>query len=75
METTIMITRELLQKIRSHKGPLYVEINNHDDNFWVQVVKSDLLFVLSRLDAESESGFVLDSRGYFSIDYATKGEG
>lgn len=64
-----MISKQLLQAIKAHKGPIFVEICNFNDIFWIQAVKADLLAQLNCFEANDETGFVLDSRGHLTKDY------
>ena len=71
-----MIARELIAKIQKFKGPIYTEVANFDDVFYVQIVKSDLVAMIrSAFGAnlaerlENECGFELDDHGYFGKDF------
>ncbi len=65
-----MIAKELIARLKAHKGPVFLDVNNHNDGFWFQAVKSDLIVQLSaKFGANEESGFVLDANGYFGKDY------
>ena len=67
-----MITKNLISQIRKAKGPVFIEISNFDDVFWVQAVKSDLIKMIGEsFEADLETGFVLDKNGYFSKDFET----
>jgi hypothetical protein len=67
-----MIARNLIHKIRKTKGPIYVEITNFNDEFCVQAVKSDLISMLTRFDADEETGFELTEAGNFGKDYQSQ---
>ena len=64
-----MIAKELIKRIRNTKGPIFVEVTNFDDGFWIQAKKVDLLSMLSRFEADTETGFAIDEKGYFGKDY------
>jgi hypothetical protein len=68
-----MIAKKLIAEVRKFKGPIYVEVANFNDTFWVQVVKSDLLLMIKdSFDADFETGFELEDKfgsGYFGKDY------
>jgi hypothetical protein len=63
-----MIAKELITKLRAHRGVVLIETQNFDDVFWVQAVKSDLIRLLKEFDPDRETGFVLD-KGYFGRDH------
>lgn len=64
-----MIAKTLISQIRKTRGPIFVEVSNFDDGFWIQAVKSDLISMLTRFDDGEETGFELNETGYFSKDY------
>ena len=67
-----MIAKNLIAKIRSTKGPIYVETFNFNDAFWVQAVKSDLIAMIQEKFAlDAETGFEVDDQGYLGKDYTT----
>lgn len=66
-----MIASKLIIEVRKFKGPIYMEAQNFNDCFWVQVVKTDLLAMIKgNFDTDFETGFVLDDMGYFGKDYS-----
>lgn len=72
-----MIRKTLLAKLRAHKGPIYLDVNNHNDGFWLQGVKSDLIEQMTlRFQADNqETGFDLDTEqtpgiAFFGKDYS-----
>jgi len=68
-----MIAKNLISQIRKAKGPIFVEISNFNDVFWVQAVKSDLIEMISEsFESDLETGFILDKDGYFSKDFDTE---
>ena len=68
-----MIAKNLISQIRKAKGPIFVEISNFNDMFWVQAVKSDLIEMISTsFESDLETGFILDKDGYFSKDFDTE---
>lgn len=65
-----MIAKNLISQIRKAKGPIFIEISNFNDMFWVQAVKSDLIKMIGEsFGADLETGFILDKNGYFSKDF------
>jgi hypothetical protein len=68
-----MIASKLIIEVRKFKGPIYMEVQNFNDCFWVQVVKTDLLAMIKgNFDMDFETGFILDEKhgaGYFGKDY------
>lgn len=65
-----MIAKELINKLKSHKGPIYLDVNNHNDGFWFQGVRSDLVYQLThKFKPDEETGFEMDEDGYFGKDY------
>lgn len=64
-----MITKNLLKMLNDQKGPIYVEVQNFNDIFWIQAVKSDLIVQLNaKFGPDEETGFELDKNGYFGKD-------
>ena len=62
-----MIRSDLIKALKSHKGPVWIEVQNHNDCFYVQAVKSDLICQMSNNFSEGEeTGFEIDSNGYFN---------
>ena len=59
-----MIAKQLLKKIRAHRGPIIVEIQNFHDVFFVQAVKADILLQFAKFRDDDETGFDLGSEGY-----------
>lgn len=69
-----MIAKELINKIRKTKGPIYIETHNFNDVFYVQAVKSDLITMITEsFDAEFETGFDVDDNGYLGKDFSAEG--
>lgn len=66
-----MVARQLIKLIKAYRGPVIVEVNNFNDTFWVQAVKSDLLLQLGKFQADQETGFELDRNGILTKDYST----
>jgi len=65
-----MITKNLLKMLNDRKGPVYVEVCNFDDLFWIQAVKQDLINTIkTKFAPDVECGFELDVEGFFSKDY------
>jgi len=67
-----MIASKLIQTIKAHRGPIFVEVCNFNDCFWIQVVKSDLLAQLSPFEADAETGFELNADGCLGKDYSSQ---
>jgi hypothetical protein len=67
-----MTSKDLLAALRKHTGPIYLDVNNSNDCFWLQGVKSDLIEQMSSKfpDPAQETGFEIDAEGYFSKDYS-----
>ena len=63
-----MIANQLIKLIKAHRGPVIVEVNNFDDTFYVQAVKSDLLLQFARFKDGEETGFEIDASGFLSKD-------
>jgi len=62
-----MIRSDLIKALKAHKGPVWLEISNHNDSFYIQAVKSDLICQISNNFSEGEeTGFEIDSNGYFN---------
>lgn len=51
--------KEFIQSIKAHRGPIYATVNALDDQFAIQIVKSDLIAQISAFDPEYASPFVL----------------
>ena len=67
-----MIQKDLIKKIASHRGQVLVEIQNFNDTFWIQAVKSDLIVqIKAKFNANDETGFELDDNGYLGKDFAS----
>lgn len=67
-----MIAKTLISQIRKTRGPIFVEVFGFNDTFWVQAVKSDLMFMLAKFEDEDETGFKLlaaPDSAYFVKDY------
>ena len=65
-----MITKNLLKMLNDRKGPVFVEVVNFDDVFWVQAVKQDLInMIKGNFDLDAECGFEIDLDGYFCKDF------
>lgn len=67
--STRVIAKDLLKKLNDRKGPVYVEIDNFNDGYWIQVVKQDLIANIKKFKLDEETGFELDVNGYFSKDF------
>ena len=68
-----MIQKDLIKKLQAHRGQVLVEIQNFNDSFWIQAVKSDLIVqIKAKFNANDETGFVLDENGYFGKDYSAQ---
>jgi hypothetical protein len=65
-----MIAKDLMKRIAAEKGPLFVEISNFNDTHWVKVVKRDLIDMVRQFNPDQETGYELDSRGFFGKDYS-----
>ena len=64
-----MIAKQLLKKIRAHRGPIIVEIHNFNDVFYVQAVKADILLQFAKFRDDDDTGFDLGSEGYLFKAY------
>lgn len=65
-----MIQKDLIKKLQAHRGQVLVEIQNFNDSFWIQAVKSDLIHQLkAKFNANDETGFELDDNGYLGKDF------
>lgn len=65
-----MITKNLLKMLNDQKGPIYVEVVNFNDVFWVQAVKQDLINIIkTNFAPDVECGFVLDLEGFLGKDF------
>ena len=65
-----MIAKNLINEVRKFKGPIFAATANFNDMFHVQVVKSDLIDMISKsFGADFETGFTLDKDGYFGKDF------
>jgi hypothetical protein len=65
-----MIKKDLIKQLTAYRGPVLVEVQNFNDVFWIQAVKSDLIVQLNgKFDSNEETGFVLDKNGYFGKGY------
>ena len=69
--STRVIAKDLLKKLNDRKGPVYVEIDNFNDGYWIQVVKLDLIYKIKEsFQLDDETGFEFDcNTGCFSKDY------
>jgi hypothetical protein len=66
-----MKTKVLLKKLAAHKGPVLVSVNNFNDSFYIQVVKSDFITQISAaFSLDAECGFRIDENGYIDKDEA-----
>lgn len=66
-----MIAKKLINEVRKFRGPIYVEIQNFNDVFWIKANKADLLTMIKdSFDANFETGFELDAQGYFGKDFS-----
>lgn len=72
-----MIVKKLIAEIKKFRGPIYVEVQNFNDVFYVQAVKGDLIKMLEdgfganmAKNLDEECGFELDKNGYFGKDFA-----
>ena len=66
-----MIASQLIKLIKAYRGPVIVEVNNFNDTFYVQAVKTDLLLQFARFKDNEETGFEIDASGFLSKDYST----
>lgn len=68
-----MIAKDLLKKLKAHRGDLFAECANFDDFFWFKVSRHDVIQTIARrFEPDEETGFTLDSTqlaGYFGKDY------
>ena len=65
-----MIQKDLIKKLQAHRGQVLVEIQNFNDSFWIQAVKSDLITQLkAKFNYNDETGFELDDNGYLGKDF------
>lgn len=65
-----MIQKDLIKKLTAFRGPVLVEIQNFNDSFWIQAVKSDLIVqIKAKFNANDETGFELDDNGYLGKDF------
>lgn len=55
---------EVIKAVKAHRGKIYVSMMARDDAPYVQVVKLDLLDVLSKLNDDQVVWSVLDGDGY-----------
>ena len=64
-----MIRKDLIKQLTAYRGPVLVEVQNFNDIFWIQAVKSDLIVQLNgKFGPDEETGFELDKNGYFGKD-------
>ena len=64
-----MIRKDLIKQLTACRGPVLVEVQNFNDTFWIQAVKSDLIVQLNaKFGPDEETGFELDKNGYFGKD-------
>lgn len=62
--------KDLVAKLKAHRGDVLVAVLNSNDSYYVRAVKSDLIDVMStKFGPEDETGFELDDEGYFDKDY------
>lgn len=65
-----MTQKDLIKKLTAHRGPVFVEVVNFHDAYWLQAVKSDVIVqIKAKFGADDETGFELDDNGYLSKDY------
>jgi hypothetical protein len=65
-----MIKKDLIKLLTAYRGPVLVEVQNFNDMFWIQAVKSDLIVQLNaKFEPDEETGFELDKNGYFGKDF------
>ena len=65
-----MIQKDLIKQLTAYRGPVLVEVQNFNDIFWIQAVKSDLIVQLNaKFGPDEETGFDLDKNGYFGKDF------
>ena len=65
-----MIAKKLIAEVRKFKGPIFVEIQNFNDIFWIKANKADLInMIKGSFDPDFETGFELDAQGYFGKDF------
>ena len=66
-----MIKKDLIKQLTAYRGPVLVEVQNFNDTFWIQAVKSDLIVQLNgKFEPNEETGFELDKNGYFGKDFS-----
>ena len=66
-----MIRKDLIKQLTAYRGPVLVEVQNFNDIFWIQAVKSDLIVQLNaKFKPNEETGFELDKNGYFGKDFS-----
>ena len=66
-----MIKKDLIKLLTAYRGPVLVEVQNFNDMFWIQAVKSDLVVQLNgKFEPNEETGFELDKNGYFGKDFS-----
>ena len=66
-----MIAKDLIKKIRDNRaGYVMIEVQNFNDVFYVQGVKSSLIDTIkNRFESDEETGFEIDDDGYFGKDF------
>lgn len=64
-----MIKKILVSKIKKHNGPVLVPVNNFNDTYYVQVVKSDFILQLTSFQPDDETGFDFSDEGFIGLDY------
>jgi hypothetical protein len=65
-----MIQKDLIKQLTAYRGQVFIEVQNFNDTFWMQAVKSDLIVQLkAKFGSNDETGFVLDKNGYFGKDF------
>lgn len=67
-----MNRKQTLKAINAHRGPIYVEVSNFNDTFWIQAVKTSVIDTLKGFKDNEETGFILDADGYFGKDYLSQ---
>ena len=65
-----MIAKQMIAEVRKFKGPIFAEVQNFNDIFWIKANKSDLIdMIKNSFDSDFETGFELDAQGYFGKDF------
>lgn len=71
-----MIAKDLLKKLKAHRGDLFVECMNFNDVFWIKASRHDVTqTIATRFKPTEETGFILETSqlaGYFGKDYQSQ---